>query len=86
MPANGFTNALNATQCSNRCRVTVVCTARTEQTVARQFRKAVASKVGVAVDFLIINTASLSKKVLPNNRAGNDASLYAFPAVWSKKL
>jgi hypothetical protein len=69
MPVNGFTNALNAMPCSNPCRVTAACIARMARTLARQFKK-VATKMGVAVDILIINTASLSKMVLTNNRAG----------------
>ena len=56
MPVNGFTNAMNATQYSNRCRVTVVCTARLVQILARQFRKA-ASKVDAAFDLVILDTA-----------------------------
>ena len=74
MPVNGFTNAMNATQYSNRCRVTVVCTARLAQILAPQFRKA-ASIVVVPVDLLIINTAKLSKKALTNKYARHVATL-----------
>ena len=74
MPVNGFTNVQSATHYSNRCRVTVVCTARMEPTLARQSRKA-ARKVDVAPDLLILNTARLSKKALTNNCARHEAAL-----------